>query len=149
MSENPSSNPNRCASGMEVRGLRLGGLILMLIYQGFLVLFTFYFVVSLSSHDYLPVDVLISVYVLICWGAAMTYASIGMIMRSPSAFLVGMICHALLEMIGMVLACLYSMAAVAMHKTLDLAVALMWLPFLLISGWGFFFLGILRRRLLT
>jgi hypothetical protein len=149
MSENPSSNPKRCAAGMEVRGLPMVGLILMLIYQGILVLFTFYFVVSFGSHDYLPVDVLIWVYVLICWGAAMTYASIGMIMRSPPAFLVGMICHALLEMIGIVLACLYSMAAVAMHKTLDLAVALMWLPFLLISGWGFFFLGSLRKRLLT
>ena len=134
---------------MEVRGLRMVGPILMLIYQGILVLLTCYFVVSFGSHDYLPVHVLIWVYVLICWGTAMTYASIGMIMRSPPAFLVGMICHALLEMIGMVLACLYSMAAVATHETEYLVIALMWLPFLLISGWGFFFLGILRRRLLT
>jgi hypothetical protein len=148
MSENPSSNPKRRPSGMEVRDLRLVGLILMLIYQAFLVLFTFYFVVSFLSHDYLPVYGFVPVCSL-CWGAAMTYASIGMIMRSPQAFLVGMICHALLEMIGTVLTCLYSMAAVATHETEYLVIALMWLPFLLISGWGFFFLGSLRQRLLT
>jgi hypothetical protein len=92
MSENPSSNPNRCASGREGRGLRMAGLIALLVYQGILVLLTFYFVVScvrtegdLPFRDYWFANEL---YVLVpaCWGMALSYASIGMIMRIPGHF---------------------------------------------------------------
>ena len=39
--------------------------------------------------------------VLACWGTAMVIASVGMVRRRRRAFLVGMICHLLLEIPGL------------------------------------------------
>jgi hypothetical protein len=98
------------------------------------------------------------VVILACWGATMGYASVGMMMRSPRAFLLAMICHLLLEIPGLALMlsfgffifwALVGNKGAALVAPLFVLFFLMWLPFVLISGWAFFYLRDMRRRLMT
>jgi hypothetical protein len=91
--------------------------------------------------------------VLAGWGTAMGFASVGMARRRPRAFLVGMICHLLLEIPGLVgvvgftilwLQTSRSDSGAWVWDPFFLIFALMWLPFVLISAWAFFYLRRLR-----
>jgi hypothetical protein len=147
------------------------GLIWLLIYQGILVLVSLCYVVvlfiELYGDLYGRLGSVISIadftlgvlafLVLAGWGTAMASASVGMIRRSPRGFLVGMICHllvAILSMVGLIGFC--SMGVLSLLSAtneargfapLFLLFALMWSPFALFSGWGFFYLRRLRKSL--
>lgn len=93
------------------------------------------------------------------WGTAMVFACVAMTRRSPRGFRVGMICHllvAILSMIGFI-----GIGSVGVFSSLSasheargfaqlfLLFALMWLPTLIGSGWGFFYLREFRKSLPT
>jgi hypothetical protein len=137
------------------------GLICLLIYQGIVVLVSLFFVVNfwllfLTYRDY---SFVLGILVLACWATAMSYASVAMMWRSPRGFLVGMICHLILEIPALPLLLFLGFEGVVgiLSETglargfaeMFLIFALMWLPFVLISGWGFFYLRKLRKGLLT
>ena len=93
---------------------------------------------------------------LACWGTAMVFASVGMVRRRPRAFLVGMICHLLLEVPGLLgvfgfaflwFQTSWSDSGSWVWDPFFLLFALMWLPFVVISAWAFFYLRRLRRSL--
>jgi hypothetical protein len=88
----------------------------------------------------------------------MGYASVGMMMRSPRAFLLAMICHLLLEIPGLalmlsfgvfILGALVGNKSAALVAPLFLLFFLMWLPFVAISGRAFFYLRKVRKALMT
>jgi hypothetical protein len=139
----------------ENRDSRLpAGLIWLLIYQGLLVLVGVYFIVTFGILfvTYQEYGFVLYILVLVCWGTAISYASVGMIRRRPRAFLVGMICHLLLEIPAVPLMLLFGFMGLFWEgkgEPLFLGFALMWLPFVLISGWGFFYLRTLRKSLLS
>ncbi len=96
--------------------------------------------------------------VLACWGIAMGVASIGIIRRSPRGFLIGIICHLLLLIPSLSLMVYLGFSYVYMSfgdsesrgwAPLVGLFALMCLPFVLISGWAFFYLRRLRKSLLA
>jgi len=96
--------------------------------------------------------------ILACWGIAMAVASVGIMKRRPRGFLVGMICHLLLEIIAlpvMLFLGIDGLIWISDHgfagalAGLFLIFALMCLPFVLISGWGFFYLRRLSKRLFS
>lgn len=141
------------------------GLNWLLIYQWILILvslcYALAFVVDFIngggfSIAEFTVGVLV-ILVLAGWATAMAYASVGMTRRRPRGFLVGMICHlivAILSVVGFIgigSVGMFSLRS-ASHEArgfaqLFLLFALMWLPTLLISGWGFFYLQRLRKSL--
>jgi hypothetical protein len=91
------------------------------------------------------------------WVTAMAYASVGMTRRSPRGFLVGMICHLIVTILSVVgfigigsvgvLSAFSSTNEARGFAPLFLLFALMWLPTMLVSGWGFFYLRRLRKSL--
>jgi hypothetical protein len=100
----------------------------------------------------------VSLLVLACWAIAMAIASVGIMSQRPRGFLVGMICHLLLEMLAlpvMLFLGIGGLIGISQHgwagamAELFLIFALMWLPFVLISGCGFYYLRRLRKRLLS
>jgi len=130
------------------RKIRLGlGLILLLIYQWILVL------ISLASFTLIIPPL---------WGIAMGFASVEIMRRRPRGFLIGMICHLLLEVVGwlIVLPIVAMFVRVFMDNSLDksssaesrgwaglvMMFALMWLPFLSLSAWAYFYLRRLRKN---
>lgn len=147
------------------------GLIWLLSYQGILVFVSLYFVVVLFIDLYGDLyhrlgrvisiaDFVLGVLeflVLASWGTAMASASVGMIRRRPRGFLAGMICHllvAILSTIGLIgigSVGMFSLRSASQEARgfaqLFLLFALMWLPTLLVSGWGFFYLRKLRKSL--
>jgi len=143
------------------------GLIWLLFYQGIFVLISLgYSVVGMvelldSLSRPFDFDVVTSscvMLVLACWGTAMGVASVGMMRRSPRGFLLGMICHLVLEIpafpIMLFLFGNYVWSLVGSGEgrgwaSFFLIFALMWLPFVLISAWAFFYLRRLRTRLLS
>ncbi len=92
-------------------------------------------------------------------GLALILVSVGMARRSPRAFLVGMICHLLLAIPAFVAVLVFGYGGVSgllseegagsAWAPLILLLALMCLPFALISGWAYFYLRRLRNRLLS
>jgi hypothetical protein len=129
-------------------------LILLLIYQGILVLVSLGPLAAWLEWGLWPFPVLAG------WGVAMLFASVGMARRSPRGFLLGMICHLLLAIpaLLMVLWCGYMYVSMSLEEgsfslsgwaVFALILALMWLPFLLISGWAFFYLRRLRKSLFS
>ena len=126
------------------------GLIWLLIYQWILVLVSLYFIVTFGVlfFAYREYGFVLYILVLVCWGTAISYASVRMTRRSPRGFLVGMICHLLLEILGMVMLVAFFAMGVGWDPFF-LIFALMWLPFVMISGWGFFYLRALRKSLLS
>lgn len=152
----------------ENREKRLpAGLIWLLVFQWLLVLISLSYAVvfavfSITERKYSYADIILPIlYILVLapWGASMAYASVQMARRRPRGFLVGMICHLLLLIVSMCwLFCLGStgiLMSLANNDTtrawapLALLFALVWLPFALISGWGFFYLRRLRKDLLA
>jgi hypothetical protein len=97
--------------------------------------------------------------VLACWGIAMGVASVGIMRRRPRGFLLGMICHLLFEILalplllylgfGGIFGALSDDSWIRGFAVLFLICALAWLPFVLISGWAFFYLRRLRKSLLA
>jgi hypothetical protein len=140
---------------------RLPGLIWLLIYQWILVLVILYFIVTFGMLFITHGDYAFVLYILVlsCWGTALIFASVGMVIRSPRGFLVGMICHLLLEIPGLFAVLGFGFMIILSSLSADpeerglasmfLLFALMWLPFVLISGWGFLYLRRLRKSLLT
>ena len=156
-----------------------GGLILLLIYQWILAVISLGYsgaaIVGLSNFAGPPLVSLdlgltssgdpsvpfnyvvmwIQFLVLACWGAAMLFASLGMVRRSPRAFLLGMMCHLPLAIPALLAVLFFGHAGVSgllsqqgagsAWAPLMFILALMWLPFLLISGWAFFYLRRLRK----
>ncbi len=94
-----------------------------------------------------------------CWGIAMAIASNGIKRRSPRGFVLGMICHLILEIpaLVMILMFLFGGGVNSLGEggvggafaSLGLLCALVLLPFVLISGWAFFYLRRLRKSLLA
>jgi hypothetical protein len=84
--------------------------------------------------------------VLACWGTAIVFASVGMARRRPRAFVMGMVCHLLLALLGLVCLIVFTFAGWSFDPFF-LFFALMWLPFVTISVWAFFYLRRLRTRL--
>jgi hypothetical protein len=142
------------------------GLIWLLIYQWILVLVAVALGCSMASilvsgPKWEIPDVLLGGFellVLACWGTAMGVASVGMVRRSPRGFLLGMICHGLLEIPGLpIMVGFGGMALLSLSgggegggmEPLFLLFALMWLPFVLISAWAFFYLRRLRMQLFS
>jgi hypothetical protein len=146
---------------------RPAGLIWLLIYQWILVVIALFYswdvieTIAKEGGSTTPVELfllLVAMLVLACWGIAMAVASIGIIRRSPRGFLIGIICHLLLEIPGLSLMLYFGFAYVFLsfsdHESRAWAplvglFALMWLPFVLISGWAFFYLRRLRKSLLA
>ncbi|SRR6266852_5254975 len=141
------------------------GLVLLLIYQWLLVMGSLACVgvaIVTTWRDW-RIDRLedyLSALVLACWGIALAVASIGITRRRPRGFLLGMICHLILEIpaLPMMLfvfgTSVYSLLFGSSGFERGLAwvfllCALVWLPFVLISGWAFFYLRRLRKSLLA
>jgi hypothetical protein len=144
------------------------GLIWLLFYHGILVLISLGYSVDAMvelldslSRGFAPEDVVIFscvFLVLACWGMAMGIASLGMMGGSARGFLLGMICHLLLEIPALAMMLyLFGMSVLSLigskewdgWASLALIFALMCLPFVLISAWAFFYLRRLRTRLLS
>jgi hypothetical protein len=135
------------------------GLIFLLIYQWILVLIalgTTIFVASWFRLECTLEGGIGCVFLVVpsCFGTAMAVASIGIICRKSWAFLLGMICHLVLEVIGwsFVLILLGTPAYIQMttsdrwsRSVADLYVvfAIMCLPLNVPSAWAFLYL---RRR---
>ena len=134
-------------------------LIWLLVYQWILVLVALYFCcVFILMMGFGPkvnaADMAfgcLEFLVVGCWGTALTIGSIGIAGRSPRGFLLGMICHLLIEISGVPLVLL--LVGMSFDPEgwglLCLVFALMWLPFVLISAWAFFYLRRLRKQLLS
>lgn len=135
----------------ENRKIRLPtGLILLLTYQGILVLVSLGPLAAWLDWGPWPFPLLAA-----C-GIAMFVASVGMARRSPRGFLLGMTCHLLLAIPALLIVLFSVFSGVNLlvqeggfggWSTLAFILGLMWLPFLLISGWAFFYLRRLRRSL--
>jgi hypothetical protein len=153
----------------EARDDRLPvGIRWLLVYQGLLVLASLYFLVLYgyalirgwpsSASGEIPL-LLLFLLLLVGWAVALAYASAGMTRRQPRGFLTGMTCHLLLGIVALVLLVVYGSAGVLGYLSKDkeaktwapllLSFGLIWLPFVLVSGWGFFYLRRLRKRLLS
>ncbi len=149
----------------ETRDDRLpAGLIGVLVYQWLLVLGSLGYVgiAAVVLLGNLPPDWdlvlgLVGVSILAAWGSALACALIGIMRRSPQGYRLGMICHLLLEVPGLPAVLLFGGAFAVLllgnresraWAPLPLLFALMWLPFVLISGWAFFYLRRLRQSLL-
>jgi hypothetical protein len=132
--------------------------VALLIYHGLLLLASVFFIVTfgvflVTQHEY---GFVLYILALVCWGSAISYASVGMSRRRPGGFLVGMICHLLLAVVGLVgifslvvLPFLDGSKEAREWAPLFLLFALMWLPFVVISAWGFFYLRRLRQSMLS
>ena len=93
------------------------------------------------------------------YGIVLILVSVGMARRSPRGFLLGMTCHLLLAIPALLAVLFFGFAGVYEllgqggsgwgWAPLMFLLVLMWLPFLLISGWAFFYLRRLRNRLLS
>jgi hypothetical protein len=147
------------------------GIKWLLVYQGLIFLASLYLTVlygyalvrgwpSSASRE-IPLVVLF-ILLLVGWGMAVAYASVVMARRRARGLLVGMICHLLLGILALVLLMVYGSVGVLGCLSKDypgneaktwapllLFFGLMWLPFVLISGWGFFYLRRLRKSLLS
>jgi hypothetical protein len=108
-----------------------------------------------DSLDWLGVVIIL---VLVSWGIAMAIASVGIMRQRPRGFLVGMICHLLIEILALPAMLFFGIDGLlgisdsgiaGALAGLFLIFALMCLPFVLISGWGFFYLRMLRKRLFS
>ena len=133
-------------------------LIWLLVYQWILVLVALYFCcVFLSIMRFGPkVDAADTAFGCLellavgCWGTAMGIASVGIARRSPREFLLGMICHLLIEIPGVpIMLAFFVMSLASRLEPLFLVFGLMWLPFVLISAWAFYYLRRLRKQLLS
>jgi len=144
------------------------GLVLLLIYQWILVMGSLTYAATVEIWTNPPRDwgdwlAVVFFLVLACWGIAMGVASVGIMRRSPRGFLVGMICHLLLEILALpqmlFLGFLGIVGALSepaqgfgeisqIAETITaILFALICLPFVLISGWAFFYLRKLRKSL--
>jgi hypothetical protein len=144
------------------------GIMWLLVYQGLLVLASLFLLVLYgyalvsgfpdSASGEIPFLVLF-LLLLVGWALALAYASVGLTRRRPQGILVGMICHLLLGILAMILLVGYGSVGVLGYLSKDreaktwapllLFFGLIWLPFVLVSGWGFFYLRRLRKRLLS
>ena len=133
---------------------RRAGLIWLLVYQWVLVLVAVVnaYAISVDFDDVLLGSLIL--LVLACWGAAMGFASVGMMRLSSQGFLVGMICHLLLAILAL-LAVFGFLSSYMYHLLTDskareamvdmfLLYALMLLPFASVSAWAFCYLRKLR-----
>jgi hypothetical protein len=145
------------------------GLILLLVYQGILVLVSLGYAVGaivglldIMSRPFDPADVVAvscAIMVLAGWAALMIFASLGIVRRSPRGFFLGMIGHLLLAIPSLMafvgLGFMFIFGAASANKEtrawapLFLIFALMWLPTALLSGWAFYYLRRLRASFLT
>lgn len=136
------------------------GLIWLLIYQWLLVVASLGYsgaaVVGLCdilSRPFAAFDVVVvssAILVLAGWAVVMIFASVGIRRRSPRGYLLGMIGHLLLGIPALLGALgfgsMYLLSSVSASKDtrawapLFLIFALMWLPLVLLSAWGFFYL---------
>lgn len=145
------------------------GLVLLLFYHGLLVLvcvgFGYNFAgmlglwgdgTALTASD--AVIMRLELLALTFWTSALAFASVGMVRRKPVGFLVGMICQAILLVVGLIGMLSLGFAFVASSlggndsrawAPLFLIFALMWLPFVLFSAWAFSYLRRFRRGLLS
>ncbi len=154
------SSQAETASALLRRMKRLPvGLTLLLVYQGFLVLASLFYGGAgvLVALDWGAYGFLWWALVFVACGVAITWASVGMARRRSWGFLVGMICHLLLGILGLVwlgfgyLVCLPHIAssnAAADWAPTFLLFTLTWLP-VLVSGWGFFYLRRLGKSLFS
>ena len=141
------------------------GLIWLLIYQWTLVLGSLgcvlYTIVE-NLHDvveYWPASIRwgkgvvassFGLLVLTCWGTAMFFASVEMHRQSPRGFLLGMICHLLLAIpgvLGVLFFGFFYLRDTSGWAILMLICGLMCLPFALFNSWAFFYLRRLRKSL--
>jgi heme/copper-type cytochrome/quinol oxidase subunit 3 len=139
------------------------GLVVLLIYQWILVLiclgYSSGFAVTIWQDPgaYLPHAAFLLFLLIPIWGVAMGFASLAMTRRSRQGFQWAMICHFLLGMVGSGFVLTHGYIYIQMSSKgssdtrawapLFLIVALMWLPFVLISVWAFFYLRRLREPL--
>jgi hypothetical protein len=98
------------------------------------------------------------ILVLACWGIAMAVASWGIMRRKSRGFFLGMMCHLVVEILAMPfmlflgfvgIVGVFSDHGLGGFGGMFLIFALMWLPFVLISGCGFLYLRKLRKGLLA
>jgi hypothetical protein len=144
-------------STFDIRDRRLPtALIWLLVYQWILVLVALYFCCVFLSIMVFGPEVDAADTALGCleflavgsWGTAMGIASVGIARRSPRGFLVGMICHLLIEIPGVpIMLAFFAISLASRLEPLFLVFGLMWLPFVLISAWAFFYLRRLRKQL--
>ena len=135
-------------------GIRLGlGLVGLLLYQWMLALGSVGYscaagvvVLSLPDWDLTTGLALFILLILACWGIAIGFASVEISRRRSRGLLVGMICHLILEVIGLpfmlVLVGLYFSVLLTVTTTLARGwraylCSRLWLPFVLISAWAF------------
>ncbi len=119
------------------------GLIFLLFYQGILVLVSLGPLAAWLEMGPWPF------LLLVAFGIAMFFASVGMAQLRPRGFILGITCHLLLA-IPAFLAVSYSIlwglqlliqeAGFGGWATFAFSLGLMWLPILLISGWACFYL---------
>jgi hypothetical protein len=138
------------------------GLIWLLVYQWILVLGSLGYssvaavVIVSNTPGWQGALGLCALLILASWGIAMAAASIGIMRRRSRGPVLGMICHLLLEIPGLpavlFFGCMYVLLSFSPSESsrawaeLPLIFALMWLPFVLTSGWAFFYLRRLRSR---
>jgi hypothetical protein len=125
-------------------------LVLLLIYQGILVLASLGPLAAWLEWGPGPF------LALAAFGIAMLFASVGMARRSPRGLLLGMIVHLLVAIPALLIVLCSMFFGIEMliqeggfggWSNLAFILALMWLPFLLISGWAFLYLRRLRKSL--
>ncbi len=127
------------------------GLKWVLIYQWILVVIGVFFILTYVRLFFAYNEIAFISYVVVLAGGALaiSIASVGMMRRSQRAVVLGMICHLLLAVLSLVgligffvvgvLASSGGHEGKAMYP-LFLMFALMWSPFILISGWAFRYL---------
>ena len=93
------------------------------------------------------------------WGTVVGFASVAIVMRRRGGFALAMICHLLLAIPGLALLFVLGVSAfwclgAAARETQSFAALwfllfLVLLPFVVISGWAFFYLRKIRKCLVT
>lgn len=128
------------------------GLKWLLAYQFILVVISVFFILNYVGLfiAYNEAAFMLYVVIITCGALAMSIASIGMMRRSHRAVVLGMVCHlilAVLSVIGLIGFFVVGLLASSEggHEgkamlPLFLMFALMWSPFIVISGWGFRYL---------
>ncbi len=128
------------------------GLKWLLVYQFILVVISVYFILTYVTLfiAYKETAFMLYVAIIACAALAISIASVGMMRRSHRAVVLGMICHlliAVLSVVGLIGFFLVGLLASSQggHEgkamfPMFLMFALMWSPFILISGWAFRYL---------
>jgi hypothetical protein len=139
------------------------GFYCLLVYHGLLVVIGLKYILDqvlvLETYGFSS-ETLCMILSSAVWTAALVYASVAMVMRQPQGFLVGMICHFLLWALAMYVFIQFSVLGFVEANfflgggVLGLAefvalLGLISLPFILLSGGGFFYLRRLRKSLLS